>query len=165
VQLRSDQPADYVADLADLAELLERCGVVLSTPAAGQDIELLEDEAGRIGFELIGGLSGGRQPPLAILALREEFTQADEAYQRSRYEFELIDRERDFRRAYHLHSPEWFETTHLVVVHEHREAPIGQVRCRHYEGSPIRDGYQGVMTLLTAWAEESPDCSSLRCLG
>ncbi|CAN5201508.1 hypothetical protein BH24CHL7_BH24CHL7_12460 [soil metagenome] len=162
MQLRSDQLDTYVADLA---ELLERYGVVLSKPAPGQGIELLEDDAGRISFELIGGLPDGRQPPLATLQAREEFTPADEAYRRSRYEFELIDLEREFRRAYHLHFAEWFETTHLVVVHEHCELPIGQIRCQHYEGSPIRDGYQGVMILLTAWAEEPPDCSSLPCLG
>lgn len=161
MQIRS---ADLDAYVADLAELLERYGVALTKPAPGQAIELTEDELGRISFELIGGLPDGRQPPLATLAAREEFTPAEEAYRRSRYEFELIDRERDFRRAYHLHASEWFETTHLVVVHEHCELPIGDTRCAHYEGSPIRDGHQGVVTLLRAWTEEPPDCSSLPCL-
>ena len=162
MQLRSDQLETYVADLA---ELLERYGVALIQPAPGEDIELLEDGLGRISFELIGGLPDGRQPPLATLAVREEFASAgEEAYRRSRYEFELIDREREFRRAYHLHSSEWFEQTHLVVVHEHCETPIGDTRCAHYEGSPIRDGYQGIVTLLTAWTGEAPDCSSLPCL-
>ena len=156
--------ADLDAYVADLAELIERYGVVLSRPAAGEDIELLEDGLGRISFELIGDLPDDRQPPLATVAVREEFTPAGEAYRRSRYEFELIDRERDFRRAYHLHSSEWFEQTHLVVVHEHCELPIGDTRCAHYEGSPIRDGYQGIVTLLTAWTGEPPDCSSLPCL-
>jgi hypothetical protein len=161
VRVRPDQLDSYVADLA---ELLERYGVVLSKPAPGQGIDLLEDDIGRISFELIGGPPDDRRPPSATFEIREEFTPTDAVYQRSRYEFELIDRERDFRRAYHLHFREWFETTHLVVVHEHCELPIGQIRCRHYEGSPIRDGYQGAMTLLTAWADEPPDCSSLPCL-
>ncbi len=161
MRLRSDQLDDYVADLA---QLLERYGVVLNKPAAGQGIELLEDDAGRIGFELIGGLPDGRQPPLATLEVREEFTPVDDLYQRSRYEFELVDLERNFRRAFHLHFPEWFEARHLVVVHEHCEQPIGEIRCPHFEGSPKRDGYQGVMALMTAWADDPPDCASLPCL-
>jgi hypothetical protein len=161
VRLRSDRLDDYVADLA---ELLERYGVVLTRPAAGEDIELLEDDAGRISFELIGGLPDGRQPALATLALREEFTPVADVYERSGYEFELVDRERNFRRAYHLHFPERFEARYLVVVHEHCERPIGRVRCPHYEGSPMRDGYDGVMTLLRAWADDPPDCAALPCL-
>jgi hypothetical protein len=161
VRLRPDQIDDYVADLA---ELLERYGAVLAKPAAGQHIELLEDDAGRVSFELISALPNGRQPPLATLEVREEFTPVDDLYRRSSYEFELIDRERNFRRAFHLHSPEWFEARYLVVVHEHCEQPIGEIRCPHYEGSPIRDGYQGVMTLFEAWADDPPDCASLPCL-
>lgn len=146
-----------------LVELLERYGVVLSQPPADADIEVLEADDGSLSFELIGGLPDGRQPPLATLELREEFRPDKQGYRRARYEFEVIDRERDFRRAFHLHSPEWFAREYLVVVHEHCERPIGHVRCAHYQGSPISDGYQGVRVLLETWLADPPDCRLLPC--
>ena len=58
---------------------------------------------------------------------------------------------------------QWFERRYLVVVHEHCERPLGDAACDHYEGSPIRDGYAGVMVLIDAWTDE-PGCFELRCL-
>jgi hypothetical protein len=63
-----------------------------------------------------------------------------------------------------VHFPEWFRARHLVLVHEHCERPIGRVACEHYEGSPIKDGFAGVVALLDVWTAEPPDCASLRCL-
>ena len=152
---------DYVVRLV---ELLECYGVVLSRPAAGADIEVLEADDGSLSVELIGQLPDGRLPALASVEVREEFQPGEDGYRRARYEFEVIDRERDFRRAFHLHFPEWFEREHLVVVHEHCERPIGEARCAHYQGSPIRDGYAGVRVLLGTWLAEPPDCAALHCL-
>jgi len=162
VRLR-DTAVDAYA--ARLGALLERHGIALSRPAPGAPIEVLEADDGSLSFELIGSLPDGRRPALATLELRESFSAAgDGTYERDRYEYELIDRERDFRRAFHLHVPEWFARRYLVVVHEHCERPIGHSRCRHYEGAPVRDGYAGVVVLMDAWTGEPPDCESLPCL-
>ncbi len=153
------------AYVGQLAELLERFGVVLQRPAPGEPIEVLEAADGSLSFELVGALPDGRQPVLATLEVREEFRALDSGlFERSRYEFEIVDRERDFRRAFHLHSAEWFQGRHLVLVHEHCERPIGRARCDHFEGRPIRDGFAGIVTLMDAWTGDQPDCDTLRCL-
>jgi hypothetical protein len=151
----------YLLGVADLAE---RFGVVLDLPHAGP-LELLEDDAGRLSYELRGSLAGRAGAPRARVRIGEEFTpHGRHRYERSRYAFELLDPERDFRRAFHLHDTEWFQRRHLVVVHEHCERPIGRVECAHYQGAPIRDGYSGVVALLDAWAADPPDCARLTCL-
>jgi hypothetical protein len=76
----------------------------------------------------------------------------------------LLDHERDFRRAHHLHDRDVFVRRFNVVVHEHCERPIGNVQCAHYEGSPIRDAFAGVVALLDAWTADPPECADLRCL-
>jgi hypothetical protein len=53
----------------------------------------------------------------------------------------------------------------MVVVHEHCEQPVGHAVCPHYEGSPIRDAYAGIVALMRVWTDPAPDCSNLRCLG
>jgi len=147
-----------------IAELLERYGVVLSKPAPGEPVEVLEADDASLSFELIGSLPDGRAPALSTLEVRERFRTLDgELFERDGYEYELIDRERDSRRAFHLHDSEWFERRYLVVVHEHCEHPVGDTACGHYHGVPIRDGYAGVMALIAAWTSE-PGCSGLRCL-
>lgn len=152
---------DYVSRLV---ELLERCGVVLSNPAPGEPAEVLEADDGSLSFELIGSLPDGPVPGLSTLEVRERFrTVAGEMFERDGYEYELIDRARDLRRAFHYHDSEWFERHYLIVVHEHCERPIGDTACDHYHGSPIRDAYAGVMALLEAWTSP-PSCSGLRCL-
>ncbi len=153
---------DYVARLV---ELFERYGVALTKPGPGDSAEILEADDGSLSFELIGALPDGRQPPRSTIEIRERFHPTEAGrFERVGYGYELIDHERDFRRAYHLHDPAWFERQHLVVVHEHCERPINAVACRHYQGSPIRDGYSGALALIDAWMAEPPDCSELRCL-
>ena len=161
MQLTDPAVDDYVSRIA---ELLEGYGVVLSKPAPGEPIEVLEADDGSLSFELIGSLPDGRVPALSTLAVRERLRPIDgELFERDGYEYELIDRQRDFRRAFHLHDPERFERRHLVVVHEHCERPLGEAACDHDEGSPIRDGYAGVTVLMDAWTGE-PGCSESRCL-
>jgi hypothetical protein len=151
--------------LAAVAALLERFGVSLTSRGPDGDLELLEDPDGNLTFELIGTLPDGATAARSTVAVREEFQPiAADLYERRRYEFELIDRGHDYRRAFHLHSREWFERRHLVVVHEHCERPIGTVRCPHYEGSPIRDAFAGILALVTEWVDPPHDCSALRCL-
>jgi hypothetical protein len=161
VRLAAPAVDDYVSRVA---ELLERCGVALSRPGPGEPVEVLEADDGSLSFELIGSLPDGPAPAPSTLEVRERFRAvAGELFERDGYEYELVDRARDLRRAFHHHDPEWFERRYLVVVHEHCEQPIGETACDHYHGAPIRDAYAGVMALIDAWTG-APGCSRLRCL-
>ena len=158
----SDDIADY---LARVAILLERNGVTLRVPD-GTDLELQEHNVtGNLSFELLGDLPDARTPSRSELVVAEKFERVGpDEYVRVAYAYELLDHERDYRRGFHLHDPEWFQREFLVVVHEHCEGPIGHGTCGHYEGPPIRDAYAGVMTLVDVWCADPPDCSQLRCL-
>lgn len=150
---------DYLVNVADL---LERLGIDLRGDA---DLSLLDDLQGGLSFELVGDLPDGHDPARAQVTIREGFDPAEgDRYVRARYEYELLDRARGFRRSFHLHFPDWFEQEFLVVTHEHCERPIGTVECEQYEGSPIRDAFAGVMALIDAWTADPPDCAALRCL-
>jgi hypothetical protein len=151
--------------LADLALLFERFGVELDSGAHGDDLVLREGgRDGDLSFALGGSLPGD-QASAGTVIVREVFARAGpDVYERSQYAYEIVDRERDCRRAFHLHFPEWFAREHLVLVHEHCERPIGHAVCPHYEGSPIRDAFAGVMALMEIWTGDAPDCADLRCL-
>ena len=151
--------------LGHVAEFLERYGLVLGEPAEGDDLVLEEDEAGVLSYELWGDLPDGNRGTPARIEIREEFTPIrSDVYERTRYEYELRDEAREYRRAFHLHSPEPFMRAYLVVVHEHCERPIGAKICQHYEGSPVKDAFAGVGALIDAWTGEPTDCRRLRCL-
>ena len=154
-----------VDDYADgVAALLERFGVALISPGAGAPVEVLVEDDGSLSFELVGSLPDARTPARSTVAVRELFrTIGQGQYERSDYEYELIDRERSFRRAFHLHDPEWFQRRFLVVVHEHCEQPLGEPACDHVQGDPIRDGFAGVVALMDAWTDDA-DCHGRRCL-
>ena len=151
--------------LSRVAELLERYGVVLDLePTAPLVLE--ESPSGAMSFALRGFLPDGRTPPLSILEIRERWRRlGPDEVERWEYEFELLDHERGFRRAFHLHHADEFIRRFHVVVHEHCERPIGTAPCGHVVGSPVRDGYRGVEILLEAWiAPSMPDCSAMTCL-
>lgn len=162
MQLAGPAVDDYAVRIA---ELLERYGVVLTAPGPGAPVEVLEADDGSLSFELLGAIPHGRDPARSTFAVRERFRPIDRnRYERDGYEYELVDRERSFRRAFHFHDADWFERHYLVLVHEHCEQPLGQSACDHYHGAPVRDGYAGVVALLDAWTGE-PSCSGLECLG
>jgi hypothetical protein len=157
-----DELDDYVSRVV---ELLERYGVVITKPGADEDLEILEADDGSLSFEVRGSLPDGRQPPLSTIEIRERFVQASgNRLARAEYEYELIDHERDLRRAFHLHDAHWFAHRYLVVVHEHCEQPVGHIPCRHYQGTPVRDGFAAVEVLLDVWTGPVSDCDSLPCL-
>jgi hypothetical protein len=161
VQLSGPEVDDY-ADA--LAALLERYGVVLTTPGLRSRVEVIEDDDGSLSFELIGSLPDGAAPLRSSVIVRERFRLSRlDRYERDGYEYELVDRERSFRRAFHLHDAEWFQHRYLVLVHEHCEQPMGTTRCEHHQGPPVRDGFAGVVALIDAWTGE-PTCDGLRCL-
>lgn len=149
---------------ARIAELLERYGVVLSSPGPGEPIEVLEADDGSLSFAIVGSLPDGRMPARSTLEVRERFRMAGpDRFARDGYAFELIDRERDLRRAFHYHDADWFERRYLVVTHEHCEQPIGHAACDHYAGDPVRDGFAGVVALMDAWTRPA-GCTVLHCL-
>jgi hypothetical protein len=116
-------------------------------------------------LHLFGVLPGDGGSRGATLDVREDFATSDRAWvERTAYAYELLDRPRDLRVAYHVHDRQWFQERRLVVVHEHCERPIGTTRCAHYEGSPIRDGFEGIAALMAAWMDDLPDCTTRRCL-
>ncbi|HJP88516.1 MAG TPA: hypothetical protein VJ850_05720 [Candidatus Limnocylindrales bacterium] len=160
MQLTGPDVDDYAGDIA---ELLERYGVALTSPAPRAAVEVLEAADSSLSFELAGSLPDGRAPARSRLVVREHFRRvANDRFERDRYEYELVDRERSFRRAFHLHDPEWFQR-YLVLVHEHCEQPLGTATCAHHHGTPIRDGFAGVLALMDAWTGD-PTCVGLRCL-
>lgn len=156
-----EECAEY---LSRVAVLMERFGAALDLPE-GAALELLEEDDGTLSFELMGSLPDGTRLGRSRLVIREGFRRiSPDLYERARYEYELVEQVRDFRRAFHLHFPEWFERRFLVVVHEHCERPIGVIDCEHYAGQPIRDAFAGVTSLMDIWTAEPPDCKALKCL-
>jgi hypothetical protein len=160
--LRLAGPAleDY---LANVAELLERYGAVVDP-----DVEpvIFASPSGARWFELRAALWDGPVPSRSTVELREVWQPAGEdGYERSEYEYELLDGRHDYRRAFHLHDRDAFVRRFSVVVHEHCERPIGSWPCDHYAGMPIRDAFAAVELVVAAWVDPNePDCSSLTCL-
>lgn len=147
--------------LEHIGALLERYGLELESGADAPSI----DGTRAIQRLALRARLPGRRPVRAVVEIRETWNAGgDGAFERSEYVYELIDHERDFRRAFHLHDAEWFQRRLLVVVHEHCERPIGQLDCEHYAGTPVRDAYAGVVVLMDAWTADPPDCAELRCL-
>ncbi len=162
MELRGD---DCDAYAGRVATLLEQYGVVLTTPAPGEDLETRESPEGVIGFQLKGNLpSAGAESP-ATIELREALMPVGgDWYATQRYEYELLDHHGNHRRAFHMHDRDWFARELFVLVHEHCERPIGASGCEHYAGTPVKDSYSGVVRLIGAWTAGPIDCSSLECL-
>ena len=160
MRLAARQLEDY---LADVAELAERYGVVLDLPD-GAALSLETEPLGSVLFTLRGLLPDGRQPPRSVVEIAERWTPRGDEYERTAYRYELIDHERNHRRAFHRHDDAYFERTFGVVVHEHCESPIGQVRCPYFFGPPVRDGFRAVELLMATWVSDGPDCDALPCL-
>jgi len=126
--------------------------------------ELIQDAAGTLAFTITARLpdAGLRDAAEAIVA--ERWSAAGAEYERTEYSYDLIDRPRLRRRAYHLHNADRFLAAYDVTVHEHCEERMGQPACNHYAGDPVRDGYRGIDLLVLAWTDEPLGCDRLRCL-
>jgi hypothetical protein len=100
----------------------------------------LEYADGRTRAQLVldADLPGAGLPPVSRVIVRESFELRDGSWQQVAYRYELLDREMDCRRTFHLHDPEIVLQRFLVLVHEHCERPIGTSRCDHFAGLPIR---------------------------
>ena len=158
--------ADILDYAADLVALLERSGVEVVGPEAPDPLEVRRMPGGTTAIAIAGQLPAWGATPSASLLVRETYEPVgSNTLERTSYAFELIDHGRGFRRAFHQHDDAWFVRHHLVVVHEHCERPIGFAPCAHFEGTPVRDGFAGILALLDAWIIAPPDCSTFRCLG
>ena len=149
--------------VADVVELLERYGAVLGRDA---DPHVKASPSGARWFDVHADLPSIERDRRATVAMREVWLPvAVDTFERSDYGYELLDPDRDLRRAYHLHDIEWFIRRYEVVVHEHCERPIGVARCAHYAGYPVRDAFAAVELLVDAWLDPAePDCDALMCL-
>lgn len=121
------------------------------------------DRRTRAQLVLEAELPGAGLPPVSRVIVRETFELIGGAWEQVGYRYELIDREADGRRAYHLHDPESFLKRYRTLVHEHCERPIGSARCDHYGGLPIGDSHDGVQRILRVWTDGF-DCDELTCL-
>ena len=152
---------DYVVDLAELAE---RYGITLAL-SDGEALTVEIEASGSRRFTLWGTFPAGRHSPSANFELAEKWRPVgQDGYERSAYRYELLERERDFRRAFHRHDEEFFVRRYGVVVHEHCEVPVGAAPFAHLFGPPVRDGYRAIELLMSAWVADPPDCASLPCL-
>lgn len=162
MQLRREEFPDYVGRVV---WLLERYGAALIKPGADDDLELLEDEGGGIGFDLVGELPHSGPSGAPTVEIRESLAPVgDGRYATQRYEYELLDPDGDHRRAFHMHDPDWFARQLYVLVHEHCERPLGHLECDHYAGAPVKDSYAGVVRLIAAWTAGPAVCASFDCL-
>lgn len=161
MRLTSGGLDDYFADLAELAE---RYGITLSL-ADGEPLTLQIEANGSRRVLVSGALPAGRQSVRASVELAETWRPVGpDSYERSAYRYELLERERDYRRAFHRHDEDVFARRYGVVVHEHCEAPIGATPCAHHFGAPVRDGYRAIELLMAAWVGDPPDCAAVPCL-
>jgi hypothetical protein len=162
VRLSAGALDDY---LAHTALLLERYGALLEL-GPDEGVGLAESPNGSLSFELRGVLPDNRRPP-ATVEIRETWRTlpGGSDYERFEYVYELLDHERDLRRAFHLHDADVFVRRFQVVVHEHCEHPIGTAPCAHLFGVPVRDAFAGFELLVDAWIDPvDPDCDHMQCI-
>lgn len=153
---------DLRTHAARLAQRVASTGADLAQPRIRYASGELEADV-----SIRGELPGTGMPRSSQVDLRERWVRPfrDRPWRLAEYAYELLDRERDVRFALHLHDQDWFAERFRVVVHEHCESPIGRVRCRHYAGDPVDDGYAAVDRLLEVWTRDVPlDCAALTCL-
>jgi len=152
--------AQLISYVSGLATYLLRVGAELR----GQPTLDVYDD-GVLGFDIEAALPGPGIPGPAEVRLSETWRPAGAVFERDEYEYELVDRERGRRRAYHRHDAEAFLRRAETAIHEHCEEFLGRPTCDHYAGSPVRDGYQALERILAAWTEPGTlGCAGLDCI-
>lgn len=126
--------------------------------------ELVEGSSGGLSFDIWASLPDAGVPDRALVSVNERWSPCGAEFERTAYEYDLVDHPRGRRRAYHLHDPEHFLAAFDVVVHEHCEDLLAKPLCDHYYGEPVLDGYRGIELLMLAWTEDRLGCDQLRCL-
>jgi hypothetical protein len=149
----------------DLVGHAEKLATYLARTGADLMHRRLEyrDKRTRAQLVLDAELPGAGLPPVSRAIVRESYELRDDAWELVAYRYELLDREMDGRRAFHLHDTDAFLRKYFVLVHEHCERPIGTSTCDHFAGLPIRDSREGIQRILAAWTDGF-ECRDLTCL-
>ncbi len=152
--------AQLISYVSGLTTYLIRVGSELRSQPT---LDIYDD--GVLGFDIEAALPGAGAPRPAEIRLSETWRPRGAVFERDEYEYELVDRERGRRRAYHRHDSETFLRRTETAIHEHCEEILGQPTCDHYVGLPVRDGYEAVERILIAWTEPGKlGCSVLDCM-
>jgi hypothetical protein len=124
------------------------------------------DPDGTIAFSIVGAIPEPGSALAAEIDLDEVWRRdADDRLRRDAYVYELIDRPRGRRRAFHMHDTEVLTPSSGPAVHEHCEEVLGHPDCDHYVGRELPNGYSAIELLVAAWLEPGQlECSSLICL-
>lgn len=124
------------------------------------------DEAGQLAFSIVGVIPDVDLAEVAEISLDEIWRPLpDRRWERREYTYDLVDRPRRRRRAFHLHDRDLAEAELGTVVHEHCEEIFGQPTCQHYLGRELPNGYLAIDHLVAAWVEPGPlGCAALTCL-
>jgi hypothetical protein len=123
------------------------------------------DPTGHVAYSVVGVLDepGGGHTEIILDEIWRPLP--ERRWERREYTYDLVDRPRQRRRAFHLHDRELAEAALRAVVHEHCEERIGQPACQHYLGRELPDGFQAIDLLVAAWLEPGDlGCASLICL-
>lgn len=124
------------------------------------------DDSGHIAFRVGGIVLGPDGAVDAEISLDELWRPLPERrWERDEYTYDLIDRGRNRRRAFHLHDRSLAQARLRSHVHEHCEEVAGEPACGHYLGREIPDGYVALDLLVAAWLEpRALGCPDLICL-
>lgn len=157
--MRASQ-AQLASYISGLATYLVRLGAQLRSQPT-----LDVYDGGVLGFDIEAVLPGAGAPNAAEIRLSETWRPRGAGFERDEYEYELVERERPRRRAFHRHHPETFLRRAETAIHEHCEEVLGQPECDHYVGLPLRDGYEAIERIQLAWTEaDNLGCAGLDCM-
>jgi len=121
---------------------------------------------GHVAYSIVGILDEAGAAGRTEISLDEIWRPLSERrWERREYAYDLLDRARRRRRAFHLHDRELSEAALRTVVHEHCEEVLGEAACEHYLGRELPDGYQAIELLMAAWVDPGHlGCAQLVCL-
>lgn len=124
----------------------------------------LRDPSGAVRFSINGFIPGPTSDGDEIVLEEIWAPVRNHEWLRREYAYEMIDRARHRRRAFHLHDG-GLASRFGVSVHEHCEEELGAPDCQHYLGRELPHGYLALELLVAAWVEPGPlDCDALTCL-
>jgi hypothetical protein len=158
---------ELLAYLADLVGELERHAVTLLPPGDADEVALGREPDGSLVLDLEGRLPTERRSRDVELVLFERWQLiSHDQWACVEYAYELRHHEVGYRRALHRHDEQYFVRMYGVATHEHCESTMGVEVCRHYNGQPVADAFDGFRRLYETWlTDEKPDCRVLTCLG